>query len=143
MDDDSAEVQQRPVRVGPAFATDRPHALRAQLLGDAVADGAQLALRTARANDEVVRHGGQLGHVEQDDVGGLLVLGRIDDLAGDLERAEAHAALEQSLLDGRLGRGCRLRGGFVRLEGGHLQVGQGVLGRSGRGGAGERLPPPR
>src|SRR5450759_5604667 len=44
VDDDHAEVEQRPVRVGPALAPNRPYAFTSQLVGDAVGDGAQLAL---------------------------------------------------------------------------------------------------
>src|SRR5664280_3686441 len=46
VDDHHAEVEESPVRVRPAFAPDRPHPLVAQPIGDAVGDGAQLALRT-------------------------------------------------------------------------------------------------
>ena len=53
---------------------------------DAVRDGVELALRAARADDEVVGQRRQGGQVEQDDVGGLLVLGELDDAAGELER---------------------------------------------------------
>ena len=85
VDDDRAEVEQRPVRIGAALTPDWPHALVAQPLGDAVADRAKLAFRAAGADDEVVRHRRELRDVEQNDVRSLLVLGGIDDLAGDLE----------------------------------------------------------
>jgi hypothetical protein len=116
------------VRVGAALAPDRPDALVAQLLGDAVADGAELALRAAGADDEVVRHRSQLRDVEQDDVGGLLVLGGVHDLAGDLERGEAGAAFAERLLD--LGFGRRIRfGGGRRFDLGLEGVGERGLGR--------------
>src|SRR5262245_58711704 len=86
VDDDRAVVDEDPMRRGRALATDRADLLVAEAADDAVRDGLELALRTTRADDEVVRHRRQRVELEQDDVGGLLVLGQLDDSAGQLER---------------------------------------------------------
>ena len=65
--------------------------------------------------DEVVGHRGQAGEVEQDDVGRLLVLGQLDDPAGELEWREPPGrrdgrALGQAV-GARRGRGIGRRSG--------------------------------
>ena len=54
VDDDRPEVEQDPVRRRRPLATDRLGLLVAQRADDAVRDGVELALRPARADDEVV-----------------------------------------------------------------------------------------
>ena len=86
-----------------------------------------LPLRSARADDEVVGHRRQPAEVEQDDVGGLLVLGQLDDPPGELERRA---------LGGRRGRGALRQTVGARR-------GRGVGGQSRHGGFGHdrRVPP--
>src|ERR1035437_1035250 len=72
VDDYGAKVQQRPMRVGATFPADRPDAFGAELVHDAVTDGAELALGTAGADDEVIRHSSQLGDLQKDYVRSLL-----------------------------------------------------------------------
>src|SRR5438128_1604216 len=91
VDDDRAEVDEDPVGGRLAFATDRPDAPLAEGLEDPVGDGTQLALGTAGADDEVVGDGREPGKVEEDDVGGLLVLGDLDDPPRHLERLPLRA----------------------------------------------------
>ena len=68
------------------LAPDRPDLLVAQPRDDPVRDRVELALRPARADHEVVGEGRQRRELEQDDVGRLLVLGELDDAAGEVER---------------------------------------------------------
>ena len=83
------EVEQDPVRGRHPLAADRPRVFSARSLGeDAVGDRIPLALGAAGADHEVVGEGGQRGQLEDDDVGHLLVLGQLDDPAGELERLE-------------------------------------------------------
>ena len=72
-----AAVPSRPIGLG---------LLVAEAADDPVGDRRQLALRAARADHEVVGHRGQAGQIEQHDVGGLLVLGQLDDPPGEVER---------------------------------------------------------
>ena len=51
-----------------------------------LAIASELPLRAAGTDDEVVGHRGQAGEIEQDDVGGLLVLGQLDDPPCELQR---------------------------------------------------------
>ena len=74
------------MRCRGALAPDRLRPLVAQAADDAARDRLELPLRPARADDEVVGHRRQASEVEQDDVGGLLVLGQLDDPPGELER---------------------------------------------------------
>ena len=107
-----------------ALAADRLGLLVAQAPDDPVGDGVELALRPARADDEVVGQRRQRGQVQQHDVGGLLVLGELDDAAGELERV--------ALLPARR-RACRAlgrpsgRGVSVVWTGGVASVTVGVL----------------
>ena len=78
-----AAVPSRPIGLRP---------LVAEAADDAVGDGLELALRAAGADHEVVGHGRQAGQVEQHDVGGLLVLGQLDDPPGELERRSLRRA---------------------------------------------------
>src|SRR2546423_15593919 len=70
VDDDRAEVDQDPVRRRGALPADGPNALLPEAFDDPVRDGRQLALRPARADDEVVAERRQAGEVEQAEVGG-------------------------------------------------------------------------
>ena len=53
---------------------------------DPVRDRLELPLRAAGADHEVVSQRRQRGELEQHDVGGLLVLGQLDDAAGEVQR---------------------------------------------------------
>ena len=86
VNDYRAEVDEQPMGGARAFAPDRADALVAQALGDAVGDGAQLALGLAGADDEVVGHARQAADLEQHDVRRLLVFGQVDDAPGERER---------------------------------------------------------
>ncbi len=76
---------QDPVRGRRPLPTDGLGPLVAEAADDARRDGLELSLRPAGADDEVVGHRRQAAEVEQDDVGGLLVLGQFDDAPGELE----------------------------------------------------------
>ena len=92
---------------------------------DAVRDGVELALRTARADDEVVGDGRERRQVEQHDVGGLLVLGELDDASGELERRRARSwARERRVAAGRRRWAGRLGGLRCRGRGRLAAVGR-------------------
>jgi len=101
-----------PVRVGSASRPIGPDALRAQLPGDAVADGTQLALRTAEqiGRSSPPSSPARTRRSVTMSAAFLSSLARLDDLAGDLERAQAQPRWRRVSLDGGLGSGRRLRG---------------------------------
>ncbi len=82
---------------------------------DPVRDGVELALRPARADDEVVGDGRERRQVEQHDVGRLLVLRELDDASGELERGALGlgrgSASPREAVGARAGRLGGLRGG--------------------------------
>src|SRR5918993_469312 len=86
VDDHAAVVEQDPVRLRGPLATERPDTLVAERPHDAVRDGADLALRATRADDERVGEGRELAQVEEHDVGRLLVLRELDDPPRQVER---------------------------------------------------------
>src|SRR3954453_1843393 len=81
VDDDRPEVDQDPVRRRGPLAPDRLRALVSEAADDAAGDRLELPFGSAGADDEVVGHGRQPAKVEQDDVGCLLILGKLDDAA--------------------------------------------------------------
>jgi hypothetical protein len=76
VDDDVDEVEQHPAALAGALTAGRLAAALAQLLLDLVHDGLHLAFVGRRRDHEAVRDGQLVGHVEHDDVLGLLVGGR-------------------------------------------------------------------
>ena len=76
MDQQVAVIGQDPLRLLVAFDADRQFArLAFQLQMDLVADGLNLALVAAGADDEVVGEGGDAGEVQHANVGGFLRFG--------------------------------------------------------------------
>ena len=106
-----AAVPSRPI--GLIFSSRR-------LRDDPAGDGLQLPLRAARADHEVVGHRRQAGEIQQDDVGGLLVLGQFDDPPGEVERralpgGRGGRAVGQTV-GARRGRGVGWESGAERVR---------------------------
>src|SRR5215213_9224116 len=120
VDDDRPEVDQDPVRGRRPLPADRLRALIPQAADDAARDRLELPFGAAGADHEVVGHRRQLAEVEQDDVGGLLVLGQLDDASSELEWRP-------------LGRRHSL-GAMRQAVGARRALGAGGLGGGGRGG---------
>src|SRR3954453_6484495 len=124
VDDDRPEVDQDPVRRRGPLSADRLRALVPQAADDATRDRLELPFGSTRADHEVVGHRRQLTEIEQDDVGGLLVFGQLDDASSELE--------------GRpLGRGGSL--GTMRQAIGARSTLSGVGGGGGGGGFGHDM----
>jgi len=76
MDQEVAVIGQNPVSLVVTFHTDRQFAgLLLQLHGDFIADGLDLALVGAGADDKEIREGGYAGEVQYFDLGGFLSFG--------------------------------------------------------------------
>ena len=89
------------------------HALVAQCLADAVGDAPELALRLARADDEVVGQRRQATDLEQHDVRRLLVRREIDDAPREGERLLVGLGARRGGLARRLRRPGQARLGAV------------------------------
>lgn len=73
MGDDVAEVHQDPLGVPCTFDAARFGSGAREDAVDVIGDGAGLAIRIGRADDQVIGNGGQRRNLEEDDVGGFLV----------------------------------------------------------------------
>ena len=81
--DDVEVVEQDPVSLPLALGPRGAHALLSQAALDLIGDGLGLTGVAAREDDEPVRERDRLAHLEQDGVGGLLLVGQADGLCGD------------------------------------------------------------
>ena len=99
-------------RAGPSARRPRPRGRSDrtpsafEALDDPVGDRVELPLRAARADDEVVGDGRERRDLEEDDVGRLLVLGELDDPAGEVERRRGRGAGGGVVRAGRPARGA-------------------------------------
>jgi cobalamin-dependent methionine synthase I len=82
MHDDIAIIEQEPAGVEAAFAVKRQDAFLFQALLDFIVDSAELPLAFAGANNEIVGKPADTMNVQQYDVAGLFIAGRVDGPAG-------------------------------------------------------------
>ena len=103
------------MRRGRPLAADRLDLLVAQLARRCRRRWRRAGAPSRPSDDEVVGEGRQPVQVEQDDVGGLLVLGELDDPAGELQRLLVGLRRRRATRQAIGARGGLRRGGLGRV----------------------------